>query len=101
MIKPLLHLSAEVGRCVCFDGYQLTVFPACAGVIFGLPEYYAQYAATYSGGDYDEIWWSIEVMCNLFRTLALEVATHFGFSYRQEDGARKYLEIVKAGFELS
>ncbi|MCL2409981.1 MAG: aminoglycoside 6-adenylyltransferase [Oscillospiraceae bacterium] len=59
------------------------------------PELYAQYAATYSGSDYNDIWTAVFTMCDLFRTLALQVAAHFGFIYRQgeEDGMRKYLAI--------
>lgn len=61
------------------------------------PELYMQYAATYSGSDYSDIWASVDVMCDLFHTLAKEVAAHFGFTYRQdeEDGMREYLRLVK------
>jgi aminoglycoside 6-adenylyltransferase len=65
------------------------------------PELYEQYAATYSGSDYNDIWAAIYAMCDLFHTLALLVAAHFGFTYRQdeEDGMRIYLGMVK-GNEL-
>jgi aminoglycoside 6-adenylyltransferase len=58
---------------------------------------YEQYVKTYSSGDYDEIWESIDTMCELFHTLALSVAEHFGFCYCQEeeDGMMKYLQMVK------
>jgi len=61
------------------------------------PELYAQYAATYSSSDYNDIWKAINTICDLFHTLALSVATHFGFTYRQheEDGIREYLRMVK------
>jgi len=61
------------------------------------PELYKQYAATYSGSEYDEIWIAVRTMCDLFHTLALQVADHFGFTYRQneEDGMREYLRMVK------
>jgi len=61
------------------------------------PELYKQYAATYSGSDYADIWAAIDVMCGLFHTLAAEVAAHFGFTYRQdeEDGMREYLRMVR------
>jgi len=61
------------------------------------PELYAQYAATYSGCDYSDIWAAIAVMCDLFHTLALSVAARFSFTYRQdeEDGMREYLRMVK------
>lgn len=61
------------------------------------PELYAQYTATYCGGNYTDIWAAVDTMCNLFHTLALTVATHFDFTYRQEeeDGMREYLRMVK------
>ena len=61
------------------------------------PELYAQYAATYSGSDYADLWASIDVMCDLFHTLAVTVAAYFGFTYRQneEDGMREYLRMVR------
>ncbi|HOA55707.1 MAG TPA: aminoglycoside 6-adenylyltransferase [Clostridiales bacterium] len=60
-------------------------------------ELYEQYAITYSSSDYADIWASIDTMCNLFHTLAIAVAAHFGFTYRQheEDGMREYLRMVK------
>jgi aminoglycoside 6-adenylyltransferase len=63
------------------------------------PELYVQYTATYSGSNYDNIWAAVYTMCDLFHTLALPVAAHFGFIYKQdeEDGIRKYLKIVKEG----
>lgn len=61
------------------------------------PEIYKQYTATFSGSDYADIWASIDVMCGLFHTLAVAVAAHFGFTYRQdeEDGMREYLCLVR------
>ena len=63
------------------------------------PELYTQYAATYSGSDYNDIWKASYAMCDLFHTLAVSVAAYFGFSYRQheEDGIREYLRMVKEG----
>lgn len=60
------------------------------------PELYTQYKATYSGSNYTDIWAAVDMMGNLFHTLALEVASHFGFTYRQEeeDGIREYLRMV-------
>ena len=57
------------------------------------PELYAQYANTYSGSNYNEIWTAVFTMCDLFHTLTLPVAEHFGFTYRQdeENGMREYL----------
>ena len=61
------------------------------------PELYARYAATYSGGNYEDVWASLFTMCGLFHTLAVDVAAHFGFVYRQdeEEGMRKYLRMVR------
>lgn len=61
------------------------------------PELYERYCATYSGSDYADVWASVDAMCDLFHTLAVEVAEHFGFTYRQdeEDGIRKYLRMVR------
>ncbi|NLK76052.1 MAG: aminoglycoside 6-adenylyltransferase [Clostridiales bacterium] len=61
------------------------------------PELYAQYTATYSGSNYTDIWTAVDVMCDLFHTLAMTVAAHFNFTYRQEeeDGIREYLRIIK------
>lgn len=61
------------------------------------PELLSQYAATFSGSDYTDIWAAVDAMCDLFHTLAVVVAAHFGFTYRQneEAGVRKYLEMVK------
>jgi aminoglycoside 6-adenylyltransferase len=63
------------------------------------PELYAQYAATFSGSAYPDIWKSVDTMCDLFHTLAVVVAAQFGFVYRQneEDGIREYLRMVRAG----
>jgi aminoglycoside 6-adenylyltransferase len=60
---------------------------------------YAQYTATYSNGAYAEIWKSIDAICGLFHGLAVQVAEHFSFVYNQEeeDGMRKYMQIVKDG----
>lgn len=58
---------------------------------------YDMYKKTYSTSDYGDIWESVFIMCELFRELANNVATHFGFTYRQneEDGIRKYLRMVR------
>jgi len=60
------------------------------------PELFAQYAAAYSDSDYDNIRQSISVMCGLFHNLAVKVAEHFGFVYKQdeEDGIREYLKLA-------
>ena len=60
-------------------------------------ELYRRYAATYSGAESEDIWKSLFIMCDLFHDLAICVAKHFGFVYRQdeEDGIREYLRMVK------
>jgi aminoglycoside 6-adenylyltransferase len=62
-------------------------------------ELYEQYAATYAGSSYADTWAAIDRMCDLFHTLAVAVAAHFDFAYRQneEDGMREYLRMVRAG----
>ncbi|MCL2220941.1 MAG: aminoglycoside 6-adenylyltransferase [Oscillospiraceae bacterium] len=64
---------------------------------FLTPELYAQYASSYSDGNYENIWKAIDAMCEMFPSLALSVAEHFGFSYHndEEDGMREYLRITK------
>lgn len=60
---------------------------------------YEQYGRTYSSSRREDIWTAVFAMSDLFHALALPVAGHFGFSYRQdeEDGMRKYLNKVKSG----
>ena len=62
------------------------------------PELYERYAATYPGSNYSDIWAAIDIMCDLFHTLAVAVADHFGFTYRidEEAGMRKYLRMVRS-----
>ncbi len=96
-VRDMLHKMAE-----WYLGVQ-TDFLVSAGKMgkyfkrYLPPEIYAQYAATYSGSDYQDVWKAVDAMCDLFHTLALTVAAHFGFTYRQqeEDGMRRYLKIVK------
>ena len=65
------------------------------------PALYAQYAATYSGSDYDDIWTAVFTMCELFHTVAQTVAQQFGFTYQQEeeDGIRAYMRMVRDDVE--
>ncbi|HEY8421628.1 MAG TPA: aminoglycoside 6-adenylyltransferase [Thermoclostridium sp.] len=60
-------------------------------------ELYRQYTATYPGCNHADIWSSIDVMCDLFHTLAIAVAAYFDYTYRQEeeDGIREYLRMVR------
>lgn len=79
-------------------GFNLSTGKACKYTKKHLPpELYAKYMATYSGSNYNDVWAAVDTMCNLFHTLALAVASHFGFTYRQEeeDGIREYLRMVK------
>ncbi|MDR2600307.1 MAG: aminoglycoside 6-adenylyltransferase [Oscillospiraceae bacterium] len=65
------------------------------------PDLYEKYKATYSGSDYTSIWIAIDIMCDLFHTMALSVAEHFNFTYRQdeEDGIREYLRIIRENID--
>ena len=58
---------------------------------------YEMFSQTYSDGDYEHLWTAIFTACDLFHTLALAVAAHFGFAYRQdeEDGMREYLRMMR------
>ena len=62
------------------------------------PDLYAQYAATYPGCGYADIWAAVYAMCDLFHTLATSLAAGLGYTYRlhEEAGSRKYLEMVRA-----
>jgi len=63
-----------------------------------LPEpYWEMYKRTYSDSSYDNMWDSIFVACELFRTLAKDVAESFSFTYRVDDDTNmtEYLEHVR------
>lgn len=63
-----------------------------------LPEpYWEMYKRTYSDSSYDNMWDSLFVACELFRTLAKDVAEYFSFTYRVDDDANmtEYLEHVR------
>lgn len=64
---------------------------------------YAMYVKTYSDGDYGHFWDAIFTACDLFHTVTLQVAGHFGFTYNQseEKGMRKYLAGVKTDWSAS
>jgi len=61
------------------------------------PDLYKQYQETYSGSDYTDIWTAVDIMCDLFHTLAIAVAQQFSFSYKknEEEGIREYMRIVR------
>lgn len=63
-----------------------------------LPEsYWEMYKGTYSDSNYDNFWNSIFVSCELFRSLAKEVAEHLLFTYPTDDDKRmtEYLKHVR------
>ncbi|MBW7475482.1 aminoglycoside 6-adenylyltransferase [Paenibacillus oenotherae] len=47
-----------------------------------------QFLATYPAADYERIWDSLFLMCDLFRRIALYVADHFQYEYSFEDDKR-------------
>ncbi|MCR8842225.1 aminoglycoside 6-adenylyltransferase [Paenibacillus sp. SC116] len=59
--------------------------------------YWDMYKATYSDANYENMWNSIFVTCELFRTLALEVAATYSYTYRMNDDTNMtaYLERVR------
>ena len=52
------------------------------------PELWQMLLDTYSGAGYEETWQALFTTCELFRTLALHVADHFGFDYPHGDDRR-------------
>jgi aminoglycoside 6-adenylyltransferase len=52
---------------------------------------------TYSDAGYERTWDALETMCNLFRTVAIEVAEQFEFDYPcgDDERVRAYLEHVR------
>ena len=97
VVRPELHCMMEwyIGT---LHGFALSTGKNGKYFKKYLPlELYTEYAATYSGSDYGDIWAAVYTMCDLFHTLALSVAARFGFAYRQneEDGMRAYLHMLK------
>ena len=97
VVRPELHdmICWHIGAA---RGFGVSAGKDCKYFKRLLPPYlYERYAATYSDGKYENIWASVDAMCDLFHLLALEVAGHFGFVYRQneEAGIREYMRIVK------
>lgn len=63
-----------------------------------LPEsYWKMYKETYSDSNYENIWESIFVTCELFRILSKDVAEHFHFTYPIDDDRNmtNYLKHVR------
>ena len=52
------------------------------------PELWAQWLQTCAAGSVESHWDALEAMCGLFRTVAQEVAAHFGYPYPQGDDER-------------
>lgn len=59
--------------------------------------YWEMYKETYSDGNYENMWDSIFVTCNLFRALAKDVAQSLSYTYPADDDKNmtKYLEHVR------
>lgn len=53
---------------------------------------------TYADAEYEHTWESLFTTCALFRQIAQQVAAHFGFDYRNEEGERvsAHLQHVKS-----
>ena len=78
--------------------YKSYVYSDIRNVCWSLGSEEAKTAFLSAYGGFDEREILVDaVACDLFHTLALSVAEHFGFSYRQdeEDGMREYLRMVK------
>jgi aminoglycoside 6-adenylyltransferase len=64
------------------------------------PEIYEKYLMTYSGSDYNSIWQSLFIACDIFSLLSVQVAAHLGYTYNKQDeeNMRIYLNNVKNKF---
>lgn len=63
-----------------------------------LPEsYWDMYIDTYSDSNYENMWHSIFITCELFRILSKDVAKHFNFSYpiKDDNNITRYLKHIK------
>jgi len=60
-------------------------------------DFYEEYIKTYSDGNYEHLWNSIDISCELFRKTALLVAEHFNFKYPEEDelASKRYISGIK------
>lgn len=52
------------------------------------PELWAQLLKTYADADFEHTWEALFAMADLFRTVAVRVAEHFGYAYPQGDDQR-------------
>ncbi len=60
-------------------------------------EFYELYTKTYCDSNYDNFWEAIFISCDLFRKTALTVASHFDYTYNNQEGINmvEYLNNVK------
>lgn len=65
-------------------------------------DFYEEYIKTYSDGNYEHLWNSIDISCELFRKTALLVAEHFNFKYPEEDelASKRYISGIKEKIHL-
>lgn len=65
-------------------------------------DFYEEYIKTYSDGNYEHLWNSIDISCELFRKTALLVAKHFNFKYPKEDelASKRYISSIKEKIHL-
>lgn len=98
IVRGCLHSMIEwyIG---CIHNYQIST--GKEGKYFKklLPcTYWEIYMKTYCDATYDAFWISIQHTCDLFHTMAVEVAKFCSFSYIQkdEDHMRAYLQYVKS-----
>lgn len=61
------------------------------------PAYWEMYGQTYSDGNYDNFWDAVFTACEMFRTLAAEVAGHLSFTYpaHEDRNMTAYLQHVR------
>lgn len=61
------------------------------------PSIWQQFLATYAAANYNDMWDALFNMCELFNSLALKVAQHFGFVFKQDefDAVVGYLNWVR------
>ena len=52
-----------------------------------------QLLKTYAGGSYEQTWDALLAMCSLFRSVALQVAAHYGYTYPNSDDERVYAHL--------
>ena len=60
-------------------------------------KFYEMYLKTYSDSNYNNLWQSVFIGCELFRNLAKIVSEHFGYTYNQNEDTNmtEYLNKVK------